>query len=297
VAESDIAERLEAWRDRKADYVNIDPRPIEDGDHAVVSLRSIAGVDGPPVESDEMVLHIGDTETLSAFNESLRGVEPGQELEIDVPYPADYGNQRLAGRTVRFRVKVTGIRRKELPELNDEFAQDVGDYRTLEELRDQIRIDLLRERELHATQEAKNKLIDLLVDAHDFPVPEAFIDRQLESDVEAYARELSSQGVDLSKVKLDWHELKKSQRERALRQVKASLLLDRIAEREAIETLTDEVDREVHKLAKQLREPAAAVRMKLEKDGGLGRIASRIRTDKVLNFLFEQARKVAPESV
>jgi trigger factor len=95
---------------------------------------------------------------------------------------------------------------------------------------------------------------------------------------------------------VDWNELKKAQRDRAVRQVKASLLLDKIADREAIETLTDEVDREVHKLAKQHREPAAAIRMKLEKDGSLGRIATRIRNEKVLNFLFEQSRKVAPEN-
>jgi trigger factor len=296
VTDEDIAKRLEQLREQHADYVNVDPRPIADGDHAVVSLRSIAGVTGPPVESDEMMLHIGDQETLSAFNENLRGVEPGQELEIDVPYPEDYGNERLRGRTVRFHVKVQGIRRKELPELNDEFAPDVGDFRTLDELRDEVRKQLLRDREQQATLEAKAKLVDQLVEAHDFPVPEAFVDRQIENELESYVRELAAQGVDPSKVRVDWNELKKAQRDRAVRQVKASLLIDKIADREAIETLTDEVDREVHKLAKQHREPAAAIRMKLEKDGSLGRIASRIRNDKVLNFLFEQSRKVAPES-
>jgi trigger factor len=135
-----------------------------------------------------------------------------------------------------------------------------------------------------------------LVDAHDFAVPETFVDRQIQGDLENNLRELAAQGVDPRSLKIDWHELKKSQQGRATREVKATLLLDKIAERESIETLTDEVDRELHRLAKQLREPVAAVRKRFEEDGTLRRIASRIRTDKVLNFLFENARKVAPEA-
>jgi trigger factor len=295
INDDDIAKRLDEIRDQKAEYVNVDPRPAAEGDHAVVALRSISGVDGPPVEQDEMMIEVGGAESLAEFTTNLLGMTPGDEKDFDVAYPESYGSPRLAGRTVRFHLTLKGLRRKELPELNDEFAADVGDFKTLEELREQVRRDLFREREAVAMQQAKAKLVETLVDNHSFEVPETFVDRQIQADLEGNLRELAAQGVDPRKLNIDWHELKKSQQERATREVKATLLLDKIAEREAIETLTDEVDREIHRISKQVREPAAAVRMRLEKDGTVRRIATRIRTDKVLNFLFENARKVAPE--
>jgi trigger factor len=198
---------------------------------------------------------------------------------------------KLAGKTVRFRTHVKGIRRKELPELNDDFAQDLGDYRTLDELREAVRKSLFAQRQFEAQQEAKNKLVEKLVDMHDFPVPEAFVDRQIQNRVEQRVRALAEQGLDPKSLNLDWKKLRETQRDKALREVKASLLLARISEREAINATRDEVDKEVERLARQQREPFAAVRLRLEKDGTLGRIASHIQTEKTLDFLFEHAGK------
>jgi trigger factor len=126
-------------------------------------------------------------------------------------------------------------------------------------------------------------------------VPEAFIDRQIEAEMENRLRQLAGHGVDVSKLKLDWEKVKESQRPKAVHDVKASLLLDKIAERESIYATQDEVDREVQAIARQEREPVAAMRKKLEKNGAIGRIANHIRTEKTLNMLFEHARKVAGE--
>jgi trigger factor len=131
------------------------------------------------------------------------------------------------------------------------------------------------------------------VDAHDFPVPETFVDRQIRTRVEQSLRTMSEQGVDLKSLKLDWAKVKETQREKAVREVKASLLLERIAEREAIHATRDDVDKEVERLARMQREPIAALRMKFEKDGTLGRIAHHLQTERTLSFLFEQARKTA----
>jgi trigger factor len=158
-----------------------------------------------------------------------------------------------------------------------------------------VRQAIQREREYEAQQAAKNEAIDKLVEAHEFPIPEAFLDRQIEINVENQLRTLAAQGIDPRNIKLDWEKVRQNQRERAIHDVKASLILDRIAEREAIYATQDEVDHEVQRIAKQRREPVAAVRMALEKDGSLGRIANHIRTEKVLNFLFEHARKEAGE--
>jgi trigger factor len=293
ITDEDVNKRLEAIREQKAEYINVDPRAIEDGDYAVLSLRSVAGMDGEPVEQDELMLHIGAEDTLPAFSENLRGMSPGGEKQFEVAYPEDYGQTKLAGKTVRFDALVKGIRRKELPELTDEFAKDLGDYKNLDELREAIRKSLFAERQFEAQQEAKNKLVDALVDAHDFPVPEVFIDRQIRNRIEQRVRSLVTQGVDPKSIKLDWEKLKEGQREKALREVKASLLLGKVAERESIDALRDEVDREVERIARQQREPVAILRPRLEKDGSLGRIASHIQTEKTLNFLFEHARKVA----
>jgi trigger factor len=295
ITDEDVAKRIEELRDQKADYSNVDPRPIQDGDHAVISIESLSGTEGAPVKQDEMMLHVGAEDTLPAFTENLRGMSPGEEKDFDVTYPENYGQSKLAGRTIRFHAVVKGIRKKELPELNDEFAKDLGDFRTVDELRDALRKSMFAQRQNEAQQEAKNKLVEKLVEMHDFPVPEAFIDRQVRNRVEQTLHSLAQEGIDSSKIQLDWQKLKSSQKDKALGEVKASLLLSRIAERETIDATRDEVDKEIERVARQQREPFAAVRLRFEKDGTLGRIASHIQTEKTLNFLFEHAQKTAEE--
>ncbi len=188
-----------------------------------------------------------------------------------------------------------GIRRKELPEVNDEFAKDLGDYQSLEELKETIRKTIFSERQYEGQQEAKNKLVESLVDLHNFPVPEAYVDRQIQTRAEQLLGTMESQGADIKNMKLDWQKIKESLREKAVREVKASLLLGKIAERESIAPTQAEVDREVERIARQNREPLAAVKFRMEKDGSMNRIAAHIQTDKTLNFLFEHARKVDEE--
>lgn len=293
ITEEDIAKRIDEIREQKAQYINIDPRPVVDGDFAVVSLESLDGVVGEPVKTDEMVLEIGAKETFEAFTENLRGLTPGDEKDFEVAYPEDYGSEKLAGKTVKFHAVLKGLRRKELPELDDEFAQELGDYRTVAELTEAVRKALFAQRQNEAQQAAKNQIVDKLVDAHDFPVPEAFVERQIKNRVEQRLLAMAEQGIDPRKLKLDWDKVKESQREKAVREVKASLLLGKVSERESIHATRDEVDSEVEKVARQQRKPVAAVHMEFEKDGTLGRIASHIQTDKTLNFLFERARKTA----
>ena len=294
VTDEDVAKRLEELRDSKASYINEDPRAIRDGDYAVVSLESVAGAE-EPIKSDEVVVLIGGPETLAGFTENLRGASPGDDKEFDVTYPDEYGQDKLAGKTVRFHVIVKGLRRKELPEANDEFAQDLGDFRTIAELKDALQKSILAQRETDAQREAKDKIVDKLVDANEFPVPAAFVDRQIENRVQQRLQSLAQQGVDPKSFNLDWDKIKEAQHGAALREVKASLILTKVAERESIGVTNDEVDREVERIARQAREPLATVRKKLVKDGTMDRIASHIQTEKTLNFLFDKATKTEPE--
>jgi trigger factor len=293
VTDEDVEKRLAELREQKAQYVNIDPRPLENGDFAVVGLESLSGVEGEPVKTEEMVLEINGADTLEAFSENLRGMSPGDEKDFEVAYPENYGSARLSGKTVLFHSTVKGLRKKDLPEVNDEFAQDLGDYRNVDELREAIRRSIFGQREFEAQQEAKNKIMEKLVEGHNFPVPEVFVERQIKSRLEQSLRAMAEQGLDPRSLKLDWEKLKESQRDKAIHEVKASMLLGRISDREAIAATRDEVNREVERQARQTREPVAAVQMRFEKDGTMGRIASHIQTEKTLNFLFEHARKTA----
>jgi len=292
VSDQDVSERVEQIRDSKSTFVNEEPHPLSDGDFSVISLESLEGV-SEPVKTDEITIEIGGKDTLEGFSENLRGMSPGEEKDFDVTYPEDYGQEKLAGRTVRFHCIVKGVRRKELPELNDEFAQDLGDYRNLDELRDAVRKSIFSQRQNEAQEVAKNKLVESLVDAHTFPVPSVFVEQQIRQRLEQSLRALAADGVDPESLKLDWEKIKETQQERASREVKASLLLDAVSQRESIFATKEEVDREVERLARQEREPVLSLRPKLEKNGTLSRIASHIQTSKTLQYLFDNAEKTA----
>lgn len=294
VTEEEVAARLEGLREQKAEYINEDPRPATATDHVLIALRSLSPLEGGELNENEVALELGHADTMAAFTENITGMEPGDVKEFEIAYPEDYGAERLAGKTVNFSCTLKTIRRKELPELNDEFAQDLGDFKSMDELRDAAKKSIYAERDMTARQEAHTALLDALVDLYDFPIPQAYIDQQVESLIESRLRSLAGQGVDPRKLNIDWSKVKESQIPRATKDVRASLLLEKVADREAIHATQEEVDGEVQRIARQEREAVASVRRRLEQDGTVGRIAGHIRTQKVLNFLFEQANKVEP---
>ncbi len=294
VSDGDVEQRIEGVRDSRAQYVNVDPRPAQDGDHCLVDLHPVSGLEDESMHQHDVNIEIGGKDTFVEFTEALRGAEPGDSREAEIVYPENYAAEKLAGKTVRFKIDLKQIRLKELPELNDEFAKDLGDFQSLDELKAEVRKTIFHERESSAQNEAKNAIVEKLVDAHPFDVPEVFIDQQVQGMIEGQLRSLAAQGVDVGKLKLDWKELRKAQAERAARDVRASLILEKVSVAESIFTTQEEVDAELSRVSRQQREPIAAVRMRFEKDGTLGRIASRIRTEKTLGYLFEQAVKTAP---
>ena len=291
VSDEEVEKRLESVRESKAEYPNLDPRPIENGDYVLVHLKSISGL-AEPIDQDVQI-QVGGEETLPAFNEALIGASPDEVKQVEVTYPDDYGQERLAGKTVHFELTPKFIRKKELPALDDEFARDLGDFQTLDEFKEHLRRSIFQEKQFIAQQKAKEELIDQLVQNNDFPVPEAYIDRQIENQVRMQIRDIAGPGIDLSTLKLDWQKIKENQRDKAVRNVKASLLLEKIASREGIHAPKDEVDREVQRIARQQREAVAVTRARLDKEGTLPRIAGQIQTEKTLQFLFDQAQKHA----
>jgi trigger factor len=291
VTDEEVDKRIEAMRENKAEYPNLDPRPIENNDYVLVHLKSLSGL-AEPIEQDVQI-QVGGEDTLPAFNESLIGASPDAVIELDINYPEDYGQEKLAGKTVRFQLTPKFVRKKELPVLDDEFARDLGDYQTLDELKDAVKKAIFHEKQYVAQQTAKEELIDRLVEANQFAVPEAYVDRQIENQVRMQLRNLAGQGVDPNTIQLDWQKVKENQRDKAVRNVKASLLLEKISEREGIAAVKEEVDREVQRIARQEREAVAVTRARLDKEGTLERIAGTIQTEKTLQFLFDHAQKQA----
>jgi len=289
VSDEEIGTRLESMRESKADYVNLDPRPVESGDYVLVHLKSLEGL-AEAIDQDVQI-QVGGEDTLPGFNEALIGLNPDQTRAIDITYPEEYGQENLAGKTIKFELTPKTLRKKELPALDDEFARDLGDFKTLDELKEAVRKNIFAEKQYSAQQSAKEEIIDKLVEGNQFAIPEAYIDRQIENQVRTQLSDLTGRGVDPKTIKFDWAKVKELQQEKATRNVRASLLLEKIAEKENITASKEEVDAEVQRLARRDREAVAVTRAKLEKDGMLSRISGHITTEKTLQFLFENAQK------
>ncbi len=298
VGDDEVDARLQGMREQRAELVNIDPRPVEDGDVAVVSLESKSDVGTEePIRQDEMNLEVGGEYTLPEFTENVRGMQVGETREFDVVYPEDYSGKNLAGRTVTFEVKLNGLRKRELPELNDEFAQDLGDYKGMDDLREAIRGSLLAQREFLARDQAKQAIVEKLGEMYTFPVPESFVEQQVQTQMRRLIRQLAEQGADMDNLGVDWKQIVAEQRAPAERAVRAGLVLDRIGDAESIQVSQREVDEEIARAAQRERVAVTAIRERLEKDGGLERVATQLRTEKTLNILFEKAVKVPPPAV
>jgi trigger factor len=187
-------------------------------------------------------------------------------------------------------VKVNGIKQKSLPELNDDFAKELGEFTSLDQVRKQIRDNMEAEKRHTSEHAAKDKLVADLVKRNDFEVPESLVDRQIDLRLERGLRALAAQGMKMEDLKkMDLPRLRAGQREQAVHDVKSSLLLERIADLEKIEVSDEEVNRELEALAKQSKQTSEAVRARLTEDGGLDRIRNRIRSEKTLEFLYHQS--------
>ena len=295
VEDSDVDAELERLRESQASYRNLDPRPLADGDLAVFSLKSEAVDDSPAVDQEETTLTIGADETLPDFSNALRGKSPDDEVDFEVTYPDDFAGEKLAGKSIPFHAKVLGIREKELPELDDDFAKDVdAQFETFDALKSRIREGMLDMRRNQGSQRAKDQLVDQLVKAHDFPLPKRLVDQQIGTRLENNLRSLSQQGVDVKSLDIDWQKIGESERPRAEHDVKAGLLLGRIADVENILADDSQIDAEVERYAEQNQLSAGGARKKLAEDGTLDRIKSFYRNEKVLSFLFDEAEKVDP---
>ena len=290
ITDADVEKALGEMRERAATFVPVEGRAIENDDFAQLKLVGTPVGGGEPLQADNVLCHIGAEDTLDAFNENLRGARAGEHRRFEVHYPDDYPDPKLAGKAYNYAVEVVAIKQKKLPELNDEFAKDVSDAATLQELRSKIRENLVGARDQRQADQARQRILAKLISAHEFPVPEALVEHQMDVRLERAVRSLAAQGVDPRAVNVDWVALRRRQRDRAVEDVKAELILDRVATAENIDVDEQEVEREIAALAERSGESATAVRARLTKQGALDRIKSKLRSDKTLEWLYRNTR-------
>jgi trigger factor len=291
VKDEEVEAALTNLREQNSTYTNVDEeRAIANGDYAQVSFKTEGQTDEAPVEMDDVLVAIGGENTIKEFTENLTGAKAGEDREFDVVYPADFGDQRLAGKTMHYKVHIKGIKSKQLPELNDDFAKQMGDeFTSLDELKKRIREGMEHEKSHQAEHKVKDKFVDELVKKYDIAVPTALVEHQIDQRLDRGLRALAAQGLKAEQLKkMDMGRLREGQREAAEREVKASLLLEKIADAENIQVSDDELDTEVQALAQQMQQAPEAIRARLEQNGALGRIKDRMRTDKALDQLVKR---------
>jgi trigger factor len=242
-----------------------------------------------PITGEDVLIEIGGKNTLPAFNDALRGTKPGQELTFEVVYPPDFGERRLAGQTVSYEVTVKAIKRKTYPERDAELAKQLGNAETWEEFETELRERTARRKREAIETGAKNRMLDELIARYHFPVPESFVQQRVDARLERGLRALAQQGMKPEDMrKLDFGRLRAAQRDEAEREVRASLVVDRIADAESVTVSDEELDHEVLMLSIQTREPYETLRARLLEDGGMARLRDEMRREKTSSVLYEK---------
>jgi trigger factor len=292
VTEEEVQQEFAQLRESRATIEPVEEdRPLVDGDWAQISYTgTIEGQpDAAPVSGEDSLVEIGGKDTVEAFSTVLRGATPGHTINVAAEYPADYPQGHLAGKTVDYTIDVKGIKKRILPELNDEFAKEVGAFESLSDLENRVRENLVNRKSRAVESETKDKLFAALIERFPFPVPESLVQEQIDARLERGLRALAAQGMDTEQMrKLDFGRLRAAQRDSAVTEVKTSLLLGRIAHEENVTVTEEELDREIQLAAIQSREPADTLKVRLTQDGGLARIREQLKKEKTAHLLYER---------
>lgn len=284
VTDEAITAEIDRVREEKARFDAVEDRPAHSGDHVVVDLlwRPLEG--GKGGRDEGALIEIGHQGNHEDMNRGLDGMAVGETKDIDVAWGPDAAAS-IAGKTVRYTVTLKGIKKKVLPEADDEFAKDLGEFESLEELRAKIREQLDKEEERRVDRDTRTALVEALAAKAGFEVPDALVEHHMTARTENIARGLAYRGIDPRKVGVNWNEYRESTRDDSVKAARADILLDEIARREGIEPLDVEVENEVARLAERAGKSKEALRLQMQKDGDLSALRSRIREEKTLDLV------------
>src|SRR5687767_1729845 len=295
IADDAIDQALSQLRDRSARYEPVEERGVEAGDSVMLDLERTAVGESGESQTDKhenVTVDIGAPANPPGFDEALLGSRAEDAKSFDVKYPDDYTIKELAGTTVKYAAALKAIRKRVVPELDDEFAKDVGEFGNLDALRARVRGDLEHEAMHEAEREMRADLLKQLAARVTFDVPASLLDREIDRRVEEFVRRLIEQQIDPMRTNINWEEFREKQRDAASEAVKSALVLDEVARRESILASDDEVEAEVQRYAERSGRSAAAVRARLEKEGGLARLHSGLRRERTVEFLLSSATTI-----
>jgi trigger factor len=289
VTDDAVEKTLQSLRQRGAKFEPVEDRGVADGDSVVLDIER-KDADGNPDRHENVSLELGSPANPPGFDAELLGLRSGETKTFTIHFPEDYVVKEMANTDVEYTVTVKDVRRKVLPELDDEFAKDVGAFESLGALRDRVRGDLEQESEEHSRQHLRAEILKQLSDRVTFDLPASLVEREMDRRLEEFASRLMQQNVDPRQAGIDWAQFRESQREPARVSVASALALDEIARREGLAVSAEEVDKEIERFATRAGRTPAALRAQLEKEGSVARLATGLRREKAVDLVLSRAR-------
>jgi trigger factor len=293
ITDADIDRVIEEFRNSTAAFMPVEDRASELGDTVTINARG-KFADEPEAEEikvDDVEVVLGGPGVQQEFTENLTGVRPEETKTFLVDYPQDFSSPGLAGKKVEYAAEVTAVRKKELPELDDEWATSLGgEVDSVATLRTKVREDLEARATAESDHQLRGEVVRKLVAAHQFEVPESLVEQQTVHRMEEIARQMMNRGVDPRTAQLDWAGAREELKVQAVEDVRATMLMEKIAEAENIAVSNEEVEAEIESIATAARQSIEQVRAALTKNGGERSIAQRLRNRKALDLLIENAR-------
>lgn len=298
VKDADIERVIENWREGFASLQPVDDRGAQPGDTVTANFNGqfLDQPDAEPINVEDVDVVLGGEGVVQEITDNLAGARPDDEKVFTVNYPDDFNAKGLAGKRVAYTVKVNAVRIKELPEVDDEWAQSLGDeVESLADLRTKVRSDLEAQAKNDAETRLRADLVRQVVAAHAFELPDRLVQHQTEHRLESVVRDMMNQGIDPRHPELDWEKARDSLKEQANYDLRGSLLLERIADEEKIEVTDQEIDDEIARVAEASKQTPEQVRGVLTKQGGERSIAGRLRNRKAVEFLIANANVIDAE--
>jgi trigger factor len=289
VTDETVEKTLQNLRQRGAKFEPVENRGVEDGDTVVLDIER-KDPEGQPDRHENVSLELGSPANPPGFDAQLLGLRTTETKTFTIHFPDDYTVKEMANTDVDYTVTVKDIRRKVLPELDDEFAKDVGAFESLGALKDRVRADLQEESEEHARQHLRTDVLKQLSERVTFDLPASLVEREMDRRIEEFASRLMQQNVDPRQAGIDWGQFRESQRDPARASVASALALDEIARREGLTVTADDVDKEIERFAARAGRTPAALRAQLEKDGSVARLATGLRREKAVDLVLSRAR-------
>ncbi|HEX5746819.1 MAG TPA: trigger factor [Archangium sp.] len=292
VEDKEVDDRLTQLRESMARLENIEGRDTAQmGDFA--SVDYVATVDGkefPGSKADDVTVELAAGELVESNVAALEGTKVGEAKDVDYTFPADYRVEDVKGKTARFKFTLKGLKKKVVPELNDDFAKETGEAQTMDELRGKIRADLEQGKRNKAQADERAALLKALIERNTFEVPKAMVERTIDNMLENRLRAMARMGMDPRQLNLDFARLREDLREEATQEVKGALLIEAIAQKENIQTSDADVEKKLEELAKEARQDISVVRKYFKGPNEREGLSLRLREEKTIEFLKGQAK-------